>query len=168
MKLTSVLAGAFVAAATVSAIPSAAPMAAAAPAADASADPWFWRKFCHLPGQGCRKVRRAAAAADEILAAGGSDIYHPNQFEHYPDAGAKAKRSAEAFAAAAANANAHAHAHPDASADPWFWRKFCHLPGQGCRKVRRAAAEIHEELKGEDNEWANQLREAANAAVAEL
>lgn len=88
--------------------------AVANPAPDAEA----MQRFCHRPGQGCSKLKRAADAAAEALAFAApvadadADIQH---FCHRPGQGcSKAKRAAEALAYAIADANAVANAAPEA------------------------------------------------------
>lgn len=80
--------------------------AAAEPVPDAEAT---WR-FCQRPGQGCHKLKRAAEAAAEALAAA-----EPEPFCTRVGQGCKRDAKAEAD-----------------------WR-FCQRPGQGCHKAKRAA-----------------------------
>lgn len=104
MKITTVVYSAVLAIASVQAV--------ATPEAEAI------RHFCHRPGQGCSKLKRAADAAAEALAmaapdaeADASPIRH---FCHRPGQGcSKAKRSAEALAEAIAEAYAVAGPEPE-------------------------------------------------------
>ncbi len=71
------------------------------------------RRFCHRPGQGCSKVKRAANAIADALAepeaeAGpNADARAIQRFCHRPGQGcSKAKRASDALAKAAADAAA--------------------------------------------------------------
>lgn len=108
MKATTVIFAAALAATSVS--------ATASPNAEADAAPG---RFCHLPGQGCWKLKRAADAAAEALAApephAGPEAEPWRRFCHLPGQGCwKAKRSADALANAVAKA--YAEADPEAEA----------------------------------------------------
>lgn len=89
--------------------------AVASPGPDAEAI----QRFCHRPGQGCSKLKRAAEAAAEALAvpepAAEAEAEPWRRFCHRPGQGcSKAKRAAEALADAIADANAVANAEPEA------------------------------------------------------
>lgn len=66
-------------------------------------------RWCHRPGQGCSKVKRAAEAISEALAVPEPDVEAENELEarwcYRPGQGcSKAKRAADALAKAAADA----------------------------------------------------------------
>ena len=95
-------------------------LAAADASPEAGPDAAAFRRYCHMPGQGCAKLKRAADAAAEALAVAepnpGPDAEPFRRYCHMPGQGcAKAKRSADALAEAVAKANAVAS--PDADAD---------------------------------------------------
>lgn len=95
--------------------------------------PRRWWVFCHLPGQGCRKSKRAEAGADS------NANTEAIQFADFDDLVALSRRSAN----------------PEASplwGGPRRWWVFCHLPGQGCKKVKRDA-ELADDIIGEPVEY---------------
>lgn len=106
MKVLSIVYTALLAVASVEAV--------ASPSPDAEAI----QRFCHRPGQGCSKLKRAADAAADALAFAApiADADAGIQrFCHRPGQGcSKAKRAAEALADAIADAHAVADAAPEA------------------------------------------------------
>ena len=109
MKFNSVLFAAILAVSSV--------QATAMPEPEANAVPF--RRFCHLPGQVCSKVKRAADAAADALAMPEPEAdadANPwfRRFCHRPgQVCSKAKRAADALADAIADANAEADAQPE-------------------------------------------------------
>ncbi len=87
--------------------------AVAAPAPNAEAI----QHFCHRPGQGCSKLKRAADAAAEALALAAPNPEADARIQHFchrPGQGcSKAKRAADALAEAVADAYAIANAEPE-------------------------------------------------------
>jgi len=106
MKVLSIVYTALLAVASVEAV--------ASPSPDAEAI----QRFCHRPGQGCSKLKRAADAAAEALAFAAPVAEADariQRFCHRPGQGcSKAKRAAEALADAIADAHAVADAAPEA------------------------------------------------------
>ena len=93
----------------------------AAPEATAGPEALAFRRFCHMPGQRCSKLKRAADAAAEALAEAEPEPdakAEPfRRFCHMPGQRcSKAKRSADALAEAVAKANAAASPEPEAEA----------------------------------------------------
>lgn len=112
MKFTTIIYAAVLATASVN--------ASALADAEAGPDVLAFQRYCHLPGQGCSKLKRAADAAAEALAAAepnaGPEAEPFLRYCHLPGQGcSKAKRSADALAEAIAKA--YAVASPDAEAD---------------------------------------------------
>lgn len=107
MKVLSIFYTAILATATV--------QAAAAPAPEAE----LVTRFCHRPGQGCSKLKRAADAAAEALAMAAPQAEAGDELVarwcHRPGQGcSKAKRAADALADAVADAYAIVEPEPEA------------------------------------------------------